>query len=185
MTAFATSDDLAVRLNRTFTSAEEEWVTALLEDAADYMRGVMLSQVYPATQSTYTAYPVGGRVDLPQNFVQSVDAVERDGEAVEYTRRQDSVLVDCDEAVEVTFTYGLAAAPRDLIAMNCTLVSQMMQTVTLGLGLSGAGLSSVAIDDFRAGFADGGAGTGMSLTPHATNYLVSKYGRSAWVVDTR
>lgn len=185
MIAFATSDDLALRLNRTFTTGEEAWVTALLEDAADFMRGVMGSQVYPSTQSTYVAYPVGGRVTLPQGMVRSVDAVERDGEEVEYERRQDTLFVDCNDPVDVTFTYGLDAAPGDLVSINCALVSQMMLTVEAGLGLSGGGLSSVAIDDFRAAFADGGASTGLSMTDHTRNYLVGKYGTSAWVVETQ
>jgi len=188
MTAFATSDDLALRLNRTFTVSEEAWVSALLEDAADFMRGVMGSRVYPSSQSTYVAYPIGGRVTLPQGFVRSVDAVERDGEAlvvdVDYTRRQDTLFVDCDDPVDVTFTYGLSVAPTDLVSINCALVSQMMLTVTAGLGLTGAGLSSIAIDDFKAAFADAGASTGLSMTDQTRNYLVGKYGTSAWVVDT-
>lgn len=184
MTAFATSDDLALRLNRTFTTEEELWVTALLDDAAEFMRGVMGSQVYPSSQSTYVAYPVGGRVALPQGFVRSVDAVERDGEALEYVRRQDTLFVDCNEPVDVTFTYGLDTAPNDLISINCALVSQMMLTVSAGLGLTGAGLSSIAIDDFKAAFADGGASTGLSMTDHTRDYLIGRYGTSAWVVDT-
>ena len=185
MIAFATSEDLALRLNRTFTGSEEAWVTALLEDAAEFMRGVMGSQVYPSSQSTYVAYPAGGRVTLPQGFVRSVDAVERDGDPVEYTRLQDSLYVAGSDPVDVTFTYGLDTAPSDLVAINCALVSQMMLTVTAGLGLTGAGLSSIAIDDFKAAFADAGASTGLSMTDQTRAYLVGKYGTSAWVVETR
>lgn len=189
MVAFATADDLAVRLNRTFTVGEEAWVTALLEDAAEFMRGVMGSQVYPSTQSTYVAYPAGGRVTLPQAPVRSVDVVERDGVELvldtDYTRRQDSLFVGCDDPVDVTFTYGLDAAPADLVSINCALVSQMMLTVSAGLGLTGGGLSSVAIDDFRAAFADGGASTGLSMTDATRAYLINRYGTSAWVVETR
>lgn len=185
MTAFATASDLEARLARTFSSSEEEQVTVLLEDAADLMRGVMRNQVYPATQATYVAYPSGGRVDLPQDFVVSVDAVEREGVDVEYTRREDTVIVDCDEAVDITFTFGLDAPPADLVGINCVLVSSALLTAEAGLGLTAGGLSTVAIDDFRATFADGGSFSGLSMTPHIRDYLVSRYGRAAWVVETR
>lgn len=185
MEAFATHEDLAKRLNRTFTPDEEAWVTTLLEDAADFMRGVMRNQVYPSSQSTYVAYPAGGRVDLPQGFVRSVDSVKRDDTDVPFVRREDSVFVDGVAPVSVTFTYGLSAAPGDLVSINCALVSQMMLTVQAGLGLSGGGLSSVAIDDFKAAFADGGSSTGLSLSEHTRAYLEERYGRTSWVVDLR
>ena len=47
----------------------------------------------------------------------------------------------------------------------------------LGLGLSAGGLSSLAIDDFKAAFADGGASTGMTLTPHAAAAVRTQFGR--------
>jgi hypothetical protein len=185
MVAFATASDLGARLMRTFTVQEEEMVEALLDDAAALMRGVMRSQVYPVSQSTYVAYPTGGRVDLPQDFIVSVDAVERDGEAVEYTLREDTITVDCDEPVDVTFSHGLSVVPPDLKSINCVLVSSALVTVEAGLGLGAGGLSSVAIDDFRFAFADGGAAAGMTMPAHVREYLTTRYGRSAWVVDTR
>lgn len=185
MTAFATYTDLGVRMKRTFTAAEQPWATALLEDAAALMRGVMRNQVYPPAQSVYVAYPVGGRVDLPQGFIRSVDAVTRNGVAVKFTRSQDSISVDGDVPVTVTFTYGLPTAPFDLIGINCALASGAILTVEAGLGLTAGGLSSVAIDDFKAAFADAGAQSGMALTDATKAYLIEHYGRSGWVVDTR
>lgn len=183
MTAFATADDLAVRMKRTFTEGDQAWVTALLEDAAGVMRGVMRNQVYPSAQSTYLAYPTGGWVDLPQGFIRSVDAVTRDGDPVRFERVQDSIRVHCDGPVEVTFTYGLDTAPADLIGINCALVSGVILTVENGLGLTAGGTSSVAIDDFKLAFADAGASSGAALTDTTRDYLVQNYGRSAWVVE--
>jgi len=183
MDAFATSAQLGVRMNRTFTPDEEEWITSLLEDAADFMRGVMRNQVYPSTTSTFTAYPVGGRVALPQSFVRTIGSVKRDGVDVAFTRFQDTLMVDCDLPVDVAFTYGLAAAPGDLVGINCALVSQMMLTIEAGVGLTAGGLSSIAIDDFKAAWADAGAGSGLTLTDATRAYLVETYGRSAWVVE--
>lgn len=182
MDAFATFADLSLRLQRDFAPSEQGWVTALLEDAADYMRGVIGNQVYPPAQSTYIAYPTGGWVNLPQSPVQSVDSVERDGLDVKFERFQDSIKVDCREPVTVTFSYGVAVVPSDLRSFNCALAAQMMLTVESGLGLTAGGLSSVAIDDFKASFADAGASTGMYLTDASQTYLRNKYGTTAWVV---
>ena len=184
MIAFATFSDLANRLGVTYTTAQQVQVTLLLEDAATLMRGVMRNQVYPSRSSTYVAYPVGGRVALPQMFIRSVDSVVTAlGVPLAYTRRQDTISLDTDNPVTITFTYGLAAAPLDLVGINCALVGQVLLTINAGLGLNAGGLSSVAVDDFKAAFADGGAGTGMTLTANTEQYLVDHYGQSAWVVE--
>jgi len=185
MTAFATHDDLATRMKRVFTVAEQEWVTVLLEDAASFLRGCMgRAQVYPVTTSTFTAYPSGGRVDLPQPFVVSVDSVSRAGVPVDFTRREDTVYVPTDDAVYVEFTYGLAEPPSDLVALNCALVSGTITLVEADLGLQVGGLSSVALDDFKVAFADGGAGTGLTLPEPQLRYLRDAYGSTGWVVGS-
>lgn len=184
MTAFATYQDLGLRLNRDF-SADHAWVDALLDDAAEFMRGNMNgNQVYPSSQSTYLAYPVEGRVILPQTMVTSVDAVMSPSTslAVGYIGRQGVVYLTCDDPVNITFTYGLAAAPSDLININCALVSQQMLTVLANLGLNAAGLSSASIDDFKLAFANAGDGAGLSLTPAIQTYLERRYGTQAWIV---
>jgi len=182
MIAFATFEDLGKRLARDFTPIEQSQVTVLLEDAADFMRGVIGNQVYPSATATYVTSPVGGWVTLPQTPVRSVDAVTRDGVDLDWKQVQDSIkVVGCDP-VTVTFTYGLASAPSDLIGINCALAGQMLLTVEAGLGLTAGGLSSVALDDFKAAFADAGAGTGLSLTDATRSYLQTNYGSRAWVV---
>ena len=183
MTAFATHQDLAVRMKRTFTEDEKAWVTELLEDAASFLRGCIgRAQVYPVTQSTFTAWPLGGRVDLPQPFVVSVDAVTRGGVPEAFTRREDAVYVRYDDEHEVTFTYGLAEPPRDLVGYNVALVSQTVTLVEADLGVSIGGLSSVALDDFKIAFADGGALTGLALPEAQMRYLQNAYGSTGWVV---
>lgn len=185
MTAFATHEDLAKRMKRSFTPDEQEWVTELLEDAASFLRGCMgRAQVYPVTQSTFSAWPLGGRVDLPQPFVVSVDAVTRAGLPVPFARREDTVYVRYEDEVEVTFTYGLAEPPRDLIGFNTALVSQTITLVEAEMGLSIGGLSSVALDDFKIAFADGGALTGLALPEHTLRYLRDAYGSTGWVVGS-
>lgn len=184
--AFATYLDLGGRMKRTFTTDEQTWVTMLLEDAAAFMRGVMRNQVYPTRQSTYVAYPVGGWVRLPQSHVVSVDAVVSNLTltAVSWDQEQDSIRPWCDGPVKVTFTYGLTAPPADLVAINCALVSQQMLTVEAGLGLNAGGLSSAALDDYKIAFADGGKGSGLSMTDDTHKYLEQTYGTTGWFVST-
>ena len=162
MEAFATSDDLATLLNVEYTEPEAARVTALLESASDYLRGVIGQDVYPRRTATYTAYPSFGREDLPQWPVVSVDAIAVEGAPVPFKYRPGYVLVDADEC-DITFTFGYGEAPRELNRLACVLASQALQSLELTGALTSGGLSSVSIDDFRAAFADGGASTGIAL----------------------
>lgn len=189
MTAFATYAQLGVRMKRTFTVEEQPWITALLEDAAGIMRGVMRQQVYPSVEAVYVTYPVGGRVALPQAFIRSIDMVEQGGDELvldtDYTRFEDTLLVPSNDPVTLTVTYGLDTAPSDLVAINCVMVSSAILTVEAGTGLSAGGLSSVALDDFKAAWADAGEQSGLTLTPFAEKYLRDAYGVTGWVVNTK
>ena len=186
MDAFANVDQLSTKLNRTFSDTEKTWMTELLEDASTYLReDVIGQQIYPQSTSTFTAWPDGGRIDLPQHPVASVDSVTHEGHAIAWHRRDDTIYVDTDEAVEVTFTYGFATPPEGLVRWTCVLVSQALVPLELKLGLTVGGLSSVSIDDFKASFADGGAGTGMTLSDRAERNLRAQYGTTVYTGGTR
>lgn len=174
--AFATAADLAARLNRDFTEAEQAWVETLLGDASAYLRSVIGQDVYPSQQATVTLYPSAGRVDIPQHPVVSIDAVTRDGHAIEYQERPGYLLVATDDPVAVTFTYGYETAPEELVRWACVLVSQTLLPLEAKLGLSIGGLSSVQIDDFRLSFANGGEATGMQLSARAEKQLREQFG---------
>lgn len=181
MTAFATYQELEKRMARTFNTDERVWVTELLEDSAEYMRGIIGEQVYPPAQITFLGWPEQGWVDLPASVVRSVDSVTLDGQPVSFEPRLNRVRVGCNGPVEVTISVGYSAAPRDLIALNCALVSSQLLLVEAGLGLQLGGLSSVAIDDFKVAFADAGERTGgMSLPDHQQEYLRNRYGVSVF-----
>lgn len=185
MVAFATAAELAARLQRTFTTDEVAWVDELLEDATGFLQSVIGQEVYPQRAVTFVAYPSAGRVDLPQWPVVSVDAVERDGVAIEYTYRPGFLMVAGDDPVDVTYTFGYPTVPRELARLTCVLVSQVMLTVEAKLGLTAGGLSSVALDDFKLAFADAGAMSGMSLTPHAEAAVRRQFGQGDMhVVET-
>lgn len=190
MEAFATYTDLELRLNRRFDSlAEQEWITALLEDASTYLRDDVLGQqVYPASESTFTAYPDGGRVDLPQSPVLGVAGVVRirDDKELEFDRRDNTLFVGTDEPVAVSFAYGYATPPASLVRWTCVLVSQALLPLESELGLTAGGLSSVQIDDFKAAWADAGADSGISLTDRNIALLRNQFGSQlGYVVGTR
>jgi hypothetical protein len=186
--AFATYDELGIRLNRTFTvGAESAWITSLLEDASTYLRDDVLGlQVYPQTTSTFTAWPDGGQVDMPQQPVITIDAVQRDGVDVPYQRLNSTIFVDDDLPVDVTFTFGYASPPESLARWACVLVSQVLLPLEQQLGLTAGGLSSIAIDDFKAAWANAGEESGITLTDRNIKLIREQFGvKSAHVVTTR
>lgn len=186
MDAFATYSDLEKLLNRTFTSEERIWVTDLLENASAYLReDVIGQQVYPQSTVTFTAYPASGYIQLPQHPVASVTSVKRDDIDVSYSLRDNYLTVDGDEAVTITYTFGCATAPEGLKRWACVLVSQVLTTLELKLGISVGGLSSVSIDDFRISFANGGAETGMQLSDRNIKSLRAQYGTMVHVGGMR
>lgn len=187
MEAFATYTDLETRLNRVFTAPERTWVTALLADASTYLRDDVLGgqQVFPQSTSEFTAYPVGGWIDLPQHPVVSIQSVTRNGLNVPFTRRDDAIKIDGDEPAVVTFTYGFATSPEMLKRWTCVLVSQALIPLELKLGMTVGGLSSVALDDFKVSFASGAEQTGMELSQRNIDSLRTMFGANAFVTESR
>ena len=177
MDAFSTPARLGVLLNRTFTPDEGAWIEALLEDASAYLRGVIGQNVYPVTTSTYTDWPTSGRLDLPQFPVVSIGSVKRNDVIIPHTYRPGYILVDCDEAVSVTYTWGYADAPEELARLANVLVSQALITVENGVGLTAGGLSSLALDDFKVAWADAGASSGMTISDTLAASLRRQFGK--------
>lgn len=177
MTAFAEVADLEELLKTTYVGDDRTQVEALLDAASDHLRFVIGQDVFPVTTSTYTAYPTFGREDLPQWPVVSVDAVERDGADVDYKYRPGFIMVGSDDPVDVTFTWGFQTVPGELKRLCLVLAAQALQMFEVTGGLSGGGLSSLSIDDFRAAFANGGETTGISLTKHAEQAIRNRFGR--------
>lgn len=186
MDAFATYTDLELRLKRTFTPDEQTWIASLLEDASTYLRGVIGYDIYPQAVVTYTDYPDGGRIDLPQFPIIAITTVERDSVELDYEYRPGYILVDTDLPVDITFTYGYAAAPPELVRLTCVLVSQALITLENDLGLTAGGLSSVALDDFKLAWANAGASSGMVLPPIQEAAVRRQFGKGdLGVVGTR
>ena len=189
MDAFATAAELGVTLNRSFTGSEEAWIEDLLKDASTYLRDDVLGlQVYPQSQSTFTAWPDGGRVDLPQSPVISVDSVKINDvvqvEGTGYSRRDSTLNFHTDEPVEITFTYGYVTAPEQLKRWCKVLVSSALLPLEQNLGLTVGGLSSVALDDFKIAFADAGADAGMTLSDRNIALIRRSFGVGGTAVVT-
>lgn len=187
MEAFATYSDLESRLNRTFTEAERAWVSTLLEDASTYLRDDVLGgqTVFPQSSATFTAYPAGGWIELPQHPVIAVTAVTRGGVAIPFTRWDESVSVDDGAPCEVTFTFGFQVVPATFVRWACVLVSQALIPLELKLGLAVGGLSSVALDDFKVSFVSGSETAGMELSQRNIDSLRARYGAQSFVTGTR
>lgn len=174
---FAVATDLGTRLKREFTEEESAWIDELLGDATAYLQREIGQILSPRQTVTFKDWPSAGWVDLPQWPVIEVEGVTRGGASVSFEERLGRVRVSGDEAVDVTFRFGHLEPPRDLTALCCALVSQQLLLVEASLGLSIGGLSSVALDDFKIAFADGGDGTGLTLPKVTIDGLRQAYGR--------
>jgi len=184
--AFATYQDLEARLNRTFTVPERAWITTLLEDASTYLREDVIGfQVYPQATVAFSAWPENGEIVLPQQPVIAVVSVKRSAVAIGYTYVDGVVYVQGTEAVDIEFTYGYAVAPEDLKRWTCVLASQALLALELKLGLTGGGLSSIALDDFRVGFADAGENTGIQLSDKNIELIRNRYTSRVFVGGMR
>lgn len=178
MVAFATVADLEAALNKTFVGDELTQAESLLDAASDHLRFVIGQQVFPRQTSTYVAYPSFGREDLPQwPVVDGSITVERDLVPVDFKYRPGYIVVSSDDPVDVTFTWGFDTAPPELKRLAVVLAAQALQMFEMTGGLTGGGLSSLSIDDFRAAFADGGSETGIALTKHAERSIRQRFGR--------
>jgi len=185
--AFATITDLQTALGRTFDDlAQVRQVTWLLEAASTYLRDELHQQIYPQAQATFNAWPEHGQVRLPMTPVISVDQVlDATGNPARFDEyRGDGKITGLysDRKVTITVTYGYDTAPEGLKKYTVVLAAQALITLELNLGLTAGGLSSVAIDDFKAAFADAGAGTGMTLPDEVLDSLRASYNGPAVVI---
>lgn len=91
---------------------------------------------FTRSTSTVTLYPVCGNgcsqhyVDLPQRPVVSVGAVTRDGQGVQWSLQRDRLSVVGCEVVSVTFTYGYASVPGDVLAVVLTAAQRVLTNPT-------------------------------------------------------
>lgn len=193
--AFASPEQLAARLGRAVwpIGLELDRVQELLLDASAHLRGIIGWQVYPPATVAFRMQRTGQRVvPLPGEPVTSITSVTSAGTDLPAASYE---LVD--GAVEflhsypsapliVNYTVGYPAAPRELASWTCVLASQALSALEELGALGGGGVSSVAIDDFRKSWADGGDGAGFALPARVEEKLRERYGAGgAFVTGAR
>lgn len=187
MTAFAEITDLETRLGSEFDPSAEDQVTAILDDAAAFLRSIIGSQVYPEATSTITLYQHAGDtwLTIPLSPVTEIVSASVDGVPADLKLIDGAVRVCGPAEVELTVKHGYTAAPDELVAWNCVLASQVLGV--LGeLGTLGAGeVSSVGVDDYRKSFKQQSDKGAFSLPDRVIDMLRSKYGRGVEVVGFR
>lgn len=187
--AFATTDDLAERLQRTLTGAEEASAEHLLADATGHLQE-LLGQLIE--QDTVTAHlwvtdPRDQWLPLPQRPVTAVTAVTIDGTAVtDYTVlphalwREDGWIDGAQSSagepirVTVAHTYGYATIPAELVSWCCVLASQAFAVIEKSGALGAGVVQQERIDDYAVTYAQ--AVEAMHIPPIPAARLRARYG---------
>jgi hypothetical protein len=174
--------DLQARLNKVFPDPDQAWVQELLDDASDHLRSVLGWQVWPSAVVTVrTKVKIGDFYRLPIQPVQSLGSVLVDGAAVAVDEFDGGIQFKDQGIADITFTAGYGTIPKVLTSWTCVLAAQVMDAITkLGM-LSGAGLSSVSIDDFKMAWANGAEGSGYVLPDRVVEQLRESFGTSSYV----
>lgn len=198
----ATPTDLAALLKVDPYAGEElTQVTSLLDRASSEIRSTIGQHVTRVENETITL-PAYGReqmLDLPQQPVVSVSAVQIDGVTVtdykpvggQLFRRRGwlstfGTFCDDPSVVTVTYTHGIVGVPEELNTLCCALAAAAKAQIDEGGGTLGPlpGVSTESIDDYRVGFV-----TGPDAPPHvmtipeeAAERLRSRYGTGVTLV---
>jgi hypothetical protein len=185
MAAFATVADLEGRLGRKFD--DPAMAELALDDASEHLRGLIGQQVFPVAQATFTELLRGGEhwITLPQHPVVSVDSVTVEGSEIPFTLVDGALRVHGHAIVEVTYTFGYADPPKQLISWACVLAAQAISSVDEMGTIGSGGVSSVSIDDYRKSWFGGGDSAGYSLPQRVEEKLKSQFGSTTFVVSTR
>lgn len=179
MGAFATVEQFEASLGREFTEQEKPHVEQLLADASTALRDVIGAWVAPQQTATVRLLPRNGWIDLPQHPVVSVESVLSPyGVPLDFDFTGDAVKISetVSSLCEVTFTYGATEVPAELTRVACVLASTTLLTLEASGALEAGGLATLAIDDFRASWSDGGANSGMHIPEIQAAQLRARYG---------
>lgn len=174
----ATVDDVAARLGRTLTDADETRVEALLADVSGTVRAYTGQQFVEVSGDTVTLRPhaatdavagtwtwerniVGGFiVKLPQRPVTAVNSVaDSDGNPVGYDwPGLDDVWVSTARPVVVDYDHGTDEVPADVIAVVCQIVGRAFGAPAEDAGLIGETIGGYS---YQRGGAAGAGPAGM------------------------
>lgn len=173
MPALATTNDLALRLGRTFTVEEEARAAALLDDASAAVRAYTGQQFTAGTATAERHTPIRGAVRLWQRPVNSITSVVDDaGDAVAYdTWFEGDRLVGftTTSPVKVTYTYGYATIPPDVVAVVCQIAGR-----AFGMTADSGGVTQEAIGSYSYTVGAAAAAGPLGLLP-AEREVLDRY----------
>lgn len=188
---FATAAQLATRLGRTFTAAEQAQAEAILADATAYLQAATGQLIEAGTATvTFQHDPGEARIRLPQWPVTAVTTVKVNGTPVTDAELRDGHLYRWGwpagtgsqfSEVEVTFGYGHTTVPAELTLWACVLAAGALAQSARAGTLGGSGVSSERIDDYAVNYEPGSVA--MSLPARVLERLRARYGGGADIVS--
>jgi hypothetical protein len=167
---------------------DEDVATLLLDDASEYLRGIIGNRVWPAGQSTVTlwAQPGWQWLDIPITPLVSVDSVvltPTNPWLLQYlpptgvlVERFDQAIRVCGPAkVTAVITHGFATIPQELTAWACVLAAQVINSLQQ-LGTFGSGgVTSLAMEDYKITYQQGTLDP-FALPDRVADNLRSRFG---------
>ena len=205
MAALASKADLAARLGRDITCEEDARLDALLADASALVRAYTGQDFAETADAEVTLRAQGGMIRLPQRPVTAVSSVV----AIGWQGVPDIALADWwwdgldqirigagnyvinlpetwwdDEdgypgTFRVTYSYGYAAPPADVVAVVCGMVLRTLTAPT-----AAGGVTSETIGPYSYRLESAGIGTSVSLGDVERKTL-ARYRRTAGTISVR
>lgn len=205
MAALASKADLAARLGRDITCEEDARLDALLADASALVRAYTGQDFAETADAEVTLRASGGMIRLPQRPVTAVSSVV----AIGWQGVPDITLTDWwwdgldqirigagnyvinlpetwwdDEdgypgTFRVTYSYGYAAPPADVVAVVCGMVLRTLTAPT-----AAGGVTSETIGPYSYRLESAGTGTSVSLGDMERKTL-ARYRRTAGTISVR
>lgn len=171
MEAFATPEDLAVRLGVTLTADEQTRASRLLDLASDMIRRAARQKITAGT-STVTVTPTGGRLLMPERPVAGVTAISP----------QASFEIDGDylaglpvgQTFTLTYSHGWETIPDAIVAICLEVVTRVW--------VNPGNASQEAYGSERVTH---GASTGLVLTDDERRAVRDVVRRGSQAVDIR
>lgn len=205
MTPLASRPDVAARLGRDFTAAENARIDALLADSSALVRAYTGQNFAAVAAQTVTLRAQGGMIRLPQRPVTAVASVVAIGingapnvtlsdwwwdgldqiriGAGNYVINLPEVWWDDEDGYpgtfSVTYSPGYADSPADVVAVVCGMV---LRTLTAPTAVGGVVSESVGPYSYRLESAGVGTSVSMSETDRKT---LARYRRKAGTTTVR
>nr|WP_157167549.1 hypothetical protein [Streptomyces typhae] len=195
MDPLATVADLEAR-GLAIAPEEVALVGVFLEEASAAVReaaGVPISQT---TSTLVLEGAAGPWLTLPGPPIQSVSAVEADGQPVTGWRLRSNRLWLAGgwstggepSEVTVTQTHGLPAVPADLVGLVCRIAAAVLVHLRAqpdGEGLAAKDIRSERIGDYAVTYGDSGRITEIELPQYLREQLAARFGGGTSMVRFR